>query len=221
MRNKGFSLVELLVGISIMAVVGLMITSLLGSSTRLYRSTISSSNIQTESQTVGRRIGNAVMEASSIYLYEGEPGTYLFTGERKAEAGKVTYSGPIFWFNRETGCLYQNSSFRVEEEADAGETAGLSANAVMGELEGGSNQGREYLISDKVKSLDFMVYPELTEEERIGDGDYYYKTDGTITVNYKIRFQYQDSKSHTVKSGATPRNRVEVLWWNSSTAMRN
>ena len=79
--NGGFSLIELLVGISVLAVVGLMITSLFSSSTRLYRSTASYSNIQTESQAVSRKISNAIMGAGSLYLNEGERGSYLFTGE--------------------------------------------------------------------------------------------------------------------------------------------
>ena len=81
--NGGFSLIELLVGISVLAVVGLMITSLFSSSTRLYRSTASYSNIQTESQAVSRKISNAIMGAGSLYLNEGERGSYLFTGEVK------------------------------------------------------------------------------------------------------------------------------------------
>lgn len=118
--NGGFSLIELLVGISVLAVVGLMITSLFSSSSRLYRSTASYSNIQTESQAVSRKISNAIMGAGSLYLNEGERGSYLFTGEVKTEAGKNVYSGEIFWFNKETGCLYQNSGFKAEQDINSG-----------------------------------------------------------------------------------------------------
>lgn len=217
--NKGFSLIELLVGISILAVVGVMISSLLGSSSRLYRSTITYSNIQSESQTVSRRLSNAIMGAKSLYLNEQEQGTYLFTGEVKSEAGKKIYNGEIFWFNKETGCLYQNSSFVAEEDSDSdaaeeygthqktgGSETGEDTNGTKGiltvetvkkEMEENSSRGREYLISDKVKKLEFSISPELT-------------------LNYEIYFQYLDSKSYTVNSSATPRNKNAKLWLNES-----
>ncbi|WP_125143757.1 PilW family protein [Clostridium transplantifaecale] len=231
--NKGFTLIELLVGISVMAIVGLMMTSLFGSSTRLYRSTISYSNIQTESQTVSRRISNTVMGARSLYLNEGEKGTYLFTGEVTEEAGKAKFSGEMLWFNKETNCLYQNSGFLAEEDSGAleeanstGEEEGseenlqslgaLSPDTVRKAFEENASKGREYLISDKVQELKFTIYPVLTEKERIGDTGYFYKTEGKVTVDFAITFQYLDSKSYSVDTSATPRNRLAVLWWNGS-----
>lgn len=233
--NGGFSLIELLVGISVLAVVGLMITSLFSSSTRLYRSTASYSNIQTESQAVSRKISNAIMGAGSLYLNEGERGSYLFTGEVKTEAGKNVYSGEIFWFNKETGCLYQNSGFKAEQDINSGpDIAGgeshdetgdkisgnpgvLSLETVRAALEENAGNGREYLISDKVKKLDFTIFPELTENERINEDDGFYKTDGKISVNFALTFQYLDSKSYFVTTSAAPRNRIAVLWWNGET----
>ena len=241
--DKGFTLIELLVGISVMAIVGLMMTSLFGSSTRLYRSTISYSNIQTESQTVSRRISNTVMGARSLYLNEGEKGTYLFTGEVTKEAGKAKFSGEMLWFNKETNCLYQNSSFLAEEDSGAledpdstgeedGEKEGggkedgmeenlqslgaLSPDAVRKAFEENAGKGREYLISDKVQELKFTIYPVLTQKERIGDAGYFYKTEGKVTVDFAITFQYLDSKSYSVDTSATPRNSLAVLWWNGS-----
>ena len=231
--NKGFTLIELLVGISVMAIVGLMMTSLFGSSTRLYRSTISYSNIQTESQTVSRRISNTVMGARSLYLNEGEKGTYLFTGEVTEEAGKAKFSGEMLWFNKETNCLYQNSGFLLEEDSGALEEANstgeedgeeenlqslgaLSPDTVRKAFEDNAGKGREYLISDKVQELKFTIYPVLTQEERIGDSGYFYKTEGKVTVDFAITFQYLDSKSYSVDTSATPRTRRAVLWWNGS-----
>ena len=78
-------------------------------------------------------------------------------------------------------------------------------------------QGREYLISDKVKRLDFTIFPELTENERINEDDGFYKTDGKISVNFALTFQYLDSKSYFVTTSAAPRNRIAVLWWNGET----
>ncbi len=230
--DKGFTLIELLVGISVMAVVGLMMTSLFGSSTRLYRSTISYSNIQTESQTVSRRISNTVMGARSLYLNEGEKGTYLFTGEVKEEAGKAKFSGEMLWFNKETNCLYQSSSFLADEDSKDMEEPNptgedkeeenlqsleaLSLETVRKAFEENASGGREYLISDKVKELKFTIYPALTQKERIGDVGYFYKTEGKVTVDFAITFQYLDSKSYSVDTSATPRNRLAVLWWNGS-----
>ena len=80
-----------------------------------------------------------------------------------------------------------------------------------------AGNGREYLISDKVKKLDFTIFPELTENERINEDDGFYKTDGKISVNFALTFQYLDSKSYFVTTSAAPRNRIAVLWWNGET----
>ena len=66
---------------------------------------------------------------------------------------------------------------------------------VRAALEENAGNGREYLISDKVKKLDFTIFPELTENERINEDDGFYKTDGKISVNFALTFQYLDSKS--------------------------
>lgn len=226
--SRGFSLVEILVGISIMAVLGLMLTSLFGSSTRLYRSTVTYSGIQTESQTVSRRLANAIMEAEALYMNHEETGDYLFLGEVKTAADSVYYSGTMFWYNRETGCLYQNSGFSAEETYSTlnaekagleggsehfGERGTLSLETVRRMMEENESSGREYLISDKVTKLEFELFPELTEDERISMDDCYYMAGGKITVNYKITFRYQDSKSYSVDTSASPRNKIAVLWW--------
>lgn len=187
----GFSLIELLVGISVLTVVGLMITSLFGSSTRLYRSTISYSNIQTESQTVSRRLSNAIMSAKSLYLKEEDTGLCLFTGKPKNEMGKTIYSGEIFWLNKETNCLYQDSSFFAEESGSEGDEASdfvpLKLETVKNAFEENESRRRQYLISDKVTDMEFLI--------------------GSETVNFGITFQYLDSKTYSVNTSATPRNR--------------
>ena len=97
----------------------------------------------------------------------------------------------------------------------------LSLETVRATLEENAGNGREYLISDKVKrGFDFTIFPELTENERINEDDGFYKTDGKISVNFALTFQYLDSKSYFVTTSAAPRNRIAVLWWNGEKRYR-
>lgn len=143
----------------------------------------------------------------------------------------MRYSGST----KRPGCLYQNSGFKAEQDINSGpDIAGgeshdetgdkisgnpgvLSLETVRAALEENAGNGREYLISDKVKRLDFTIFPELTENERINEDDGFYKTDGKISVNFALTFQYLDSKSYFVTTSAAPRNRIAVLWWNGET----
>lgn len=219
LNNKGITLIELLIGMTILSVVSLMVASLMGSASRMYRSTVTYADIQTESQTVSRRLGTAIMNASSVYMEESGEGTFLFTGERLQEGGRVSYSGLLFWFNKETGCLYQNSSFYAEEElaeaggaAMQGEKGMLTNDTIKAAIELGASQGKEFLISNKIKDLQFTITPELKAEEQI-EGGYFYLVNGTVTLNYAITLNHLDARDYEISSSATPRNQLAALWW--------
>lgn len=220
-KNRGFTLIELLIGISILSVVGLMTMMLTGAASRMYRSTIRVSEIQTESQTVSRRLSRAVMDASSVYLDESEEGTILFTGDITKETDAVLYSGELFWWEKESGCLYQGSHVsiragRADDGSEGRETSAipgaLTCSAASSFFLGGPERGREYLISDKVRSISFDIYPELTEEDRVDVDSFYYVTDGAVTVNYSLAFSYLDGSDYKIESSAATRNRVKYLW---------
>lgn len=197
LENKGFSLIELIIGIAILSVVGLAAAGLFGSSLHMYRSTITYADVQTESQTISRRLTAVIMEAQNIYYSDTSEGTFLFTGDRTAEN---TYSGgSLMWFNKETGCLYQRGdgiSMEGTVPKNTKEEGALSADTVKAAV-GGGTYGKTYLISSKVKALQMTV-----DEEK-------------MTISYTITMQYQDGKDYVVNSGATPRNKLGYFRWNA------
>ena len=225
--NQGFTLIELLIGISILSVVGVMTMMLTGTASRMYRSTIRISQIQTESQTVSRRLSRAVMDAASIYLDESGEGTILFTGDITKEDDSFVYFGEMFWWDKDSGCLYQGShvSIRVskadgeengEDEAGGGEeglpAGALTCSAAKAFFLGGTGSGREYLISDKLREMSLEIYPTLEEEDKAIEGSYYYTADGAVTVNYALTFSHLDSGDYKTESSASTRNIVKYLW---------
>lgn len=214
--NRGITLIELLIGVTVLAVVGTMVMQLMTSSTRMYHSTITYADIQTESQSVSRRLSKAIMEAEVIGMEKGDKGTCLFAGKR--EGG--VYGGTAFWYNSETGCLYQNSSFSVDTSGaagakgegggkegtdkareDAAEGIGTEKDAPidMDTISAALDGKREYLISDKVAELDFTIPEEDGKKGR--------------TIHYDIVFHFLDSKTYPVTSSVTPRNWELEGWW--------
>lgn len=218
LNNQGVTLIELLIGISVLTVVGLMVSQVFGSATRMYHSTIIYADIQTESQSVSRRLSSSLMNASNLYLEENEEGLILFTGARSDSTGGTSETGDLFWFNKTTGCLYLNVDFSYGDssknllEESEGEDY-LTVETVRDAIENSTSNGRQYLISDKVETLDVTLTPLLSEMKRQED-TYFYTTDKKVTVNYTITMKYLDSSEYTVRSSTTPRNRVKSLRWN-------
>lgn len=232
--NRGVTIIELLIGISVLAVVGLMVSQLFGSSARMYHSTIFYADVQTESQSVSRRLSGSIMNASSLFLEETDEGLVLFTGKLSGSSG-----GDLYWFNKTTGCLYMNLGFITGNTSGLsgkpeltsgvpGPSDGLSAGTGQGEteeetyltvetvrdaIENSSSDAREYLISDKIKELEISLTPALDEMKR-KEGTYYYSSAQKVTVNYTITLKYLDSSDYTVSSSTTPRNHIDSLRWN-------
>lgn len=218
LNNQGVTLIELLIGISVLTVVGLMVSQVFGSATRMYHSTIIYADIQTESQSVSRRLSSSLMNASNLYLEENDEGLILFTGALSDTTGGTSETGDLFWFNKTTGCLYLNVDFSYGDssknllEESEGEDY-LTVETVRDAIENSTSNGRQYLISDKVEALDVTLTPLLSEMKRQED-TYFYTTDKKVTVNYTITMKYLDSSEYTVSSSTTPRNRVKSLRWN-------
>lgn len=214
-ENNGFSLIELIIGIAIMSIVGLAAASLLGSSVSMYHSTLTYAEVQTESQTVSRRLSALIMDAANLYFEDTEEGTFLYTGN-KSEAAHYT-GGTIMWFNKDTGCLYLSDAAPVmdgdmSEETD-GEKGALSASTVRNALEGGTDS-RLFLISSHVEKFELSVDEEVTAITRAEPGrPNYYQTNQDITVNYTITMKYLDGKDYVTSSAASPRNRLGYLRW--------
>lgn len=219
--NSGVTMIELIIGMAILATVGLMVGSLFFSSFRMYQSTMTEAEIQTESQMVSRRIGNVVMAAENLYYDDSADGTILFVGNLPRSTSEK-YNGEILWFNKKTNCLYQRSDAAILIETGSLSVPPLTAAAAEAALEGGTDP-REYLISDKVKGLVFTITPALdTESSEVNpSSNHFYTVKRTVTLHYTITFNYLDGKDYTVTSGATPRNTIGSLRWKADETNEN
>ena len=142
--NRGISLIEILVGIAILSVVGLMAGSFLGMSSKLGRKTAVYADIQKESQSVMKRLTDGVMNAESIYIQEDSGGTVIFFGKRVVMTDTTNYAGETFFFDKSAHSIYQvrKGDFRVDGAGDLDSTAVKAAMC-----------SREYLVSDKLDSI--------------------------------------------------------------------
>lgn len=204
--SRGITMIELVIGMAILSVVGVMAVSFLSFSVRMYHFTSINASLQTESQMVSRRISDVIMGAQNIYLDETEDSVILFTGVITVE-DNIMYHGEIFWFDKKTSSMYQNSFISVKATGTNGTLT--SADVEKAILEGMDT--REFLISDKIKALDFSIFPQLKEADRIKKGSDFYILDKGITIYYTLTLGYLDSEDYVLCSGTTPRNKIGFL----------
>lgn len=204
--RRGITMIELVIGIAILSVVGVMAVSFLSFSVRMYHFTSTYASIQTESQMVSRRLSDVIMGAQNIYLDETEDNVFLFTGVITVQ-DQILYNGEIFWFDKKTNSMYQNSSVCVKATGMNGTLTSADVEKVI--LEGMDT--KEFLISDKIKALDFSIFPQLEEAERIEKGSDFYTLDRSITINYTLTLGFLGSEDYVLCSGTTPRNKIGFL----------
>lgn len=201
--NRGFSLIELLLAIGILAVVALMLTQILTISARLYRKTHYTSVLQKDAQMISRRLETAIMNANSLECTADESngtrhGLCLFLGTKEqktaAESGtKMTvFQGPVVWFNQDTNCLYYKEDAYIESTA-----AVLDCAAAKSYLEGNGTQAKkDYLMSSNVAEL------QITIPENQGSGS----TLAHTAVTYELKLRHISGAEYTIKNSAVPRN---------------
>lgn len=211
-ENQGITLIELLVGISILSIVGGMTISLLGLSVRLHRSVLGESKSQIEGQALSRRLEDAVMNAQSLYMEEGEEGIIFFTGERRREADRMSYSGELFWFNKDSGCVYQNRNTYVECPLMENEGR-LTFEIVKRALEEDAASGKKYLVSNGIKELTFSLCSDEEKAKQSSSLEKKCKLNRKSIVHYEISIQALSGELSHVTTSVISRNRVEILEW--------
>jgi len=73
LNNKGFSLVELMIAVSILAVIGLTIAMFMGSSSNMYTRTNTEATLQAEAQVVANGISDLMIDCTSNIDYNRKP----------------------------------------------------------------------------------------------------------------------------------------------------
>jgi prepilin-type N-terminal cleavage/methylation domain-containing protein len=72
LNSKGFSLVEMLCAVAIMALVSGIISTIVVVSTRTYKNNVSETSVQQEAQLAANNISNLIKDACAISYYEGD-----------------------------------------------------------------------------------------------------------------------------------------------------
>lgn len=93
----------------------------------------------------------------------------------------------------------------AEDSGEAVEDDGPTTAGARSFFTGGTGDGREYLLSDKVKNVEIDIFSET-------GGDDGSEPAGIVTVNYALTFSYMDSQDYKTESSATTRNRMQKVW---------
>lgn len=211
-ENQGITLIELLIGISILSIVGGMTISILGLSARLHRSVLGESSSQIEGQALSRRLETAIMNAQSLYMEETEEGMVFFTGKRRRNVDSMSYSGELFWFNKDSGCVYQNRNTYVECPLMENE-GNLNFEIVKKAVEEDTASGKTYLVSRGIKELSCSLYDDEKKTKPISNLENQDKNNKKPIVHYEITIQAPSGEVSHVTTSVISRNRVERLRW--------
>ncbi len=87
--NKGFSLIELLIAVTILSIVMIMVVQFMSTSSVAYRKTKKNLNVQTEAMTVLEQMSDTIMQARYVRIVAKDQGMYSV--EKVNDKRVVTY----------------------------------------------------------------------------------------------------------------------------------
>lgn len=98
--NQGFSLIELLIAMTILSIVMIMIVSFMSTTSAAYRKTKKNLNIQTESMKVLEQLSDTIMQAKYIRIVTKDEGMYTVkvdtsSGSSERMVQEVTLTTPV------------------------------------------------------------------------------------------------------------------------------
>jgi prepilin-type N-terminal cleavage/methylation domain-containing protein len=196
--NRGFSLIELLIAIAVIAVVSAMLVQLLAASARFYRKTISISQLQKSSQMISRRMENAIMNAHSLYEGDTSAGYFLYMGSDACSETKENYQGSVLFLDKNTHCLYYRENGQIPAGTE-GEKGKLTVSNVKKALEGtdDTKASKEYLLSTNVDTLSIRLPDDLSKSR---------------TVTYQLTLKHVSGIQYSIMGTAAPRNTLLGVW---------
>jgi prepilin-type N-terminal cleavage/methylation domain-containing protein len=211
-NNRGFSLVELLIAIAVLAAISAMLLQLLSAAVGFYRKTIFTSQLQKSSQMISRRLDSAIMNASSLYYQTDENGNaFLYMGNSLPGQQETAFQGALIWYDSENDSVYY-----CEQQTIASSQNGLLTIAnVKKALEGESLTNKEYLLGTHVSGLTFMLPSDMGQcrREPSSIDDLSYVTDNQPAVTYELSLRHVSGIMYTISNTAVPRNHLKGIWW--------
>ena len=168
--NKGVSLVELIIGIAILAVIGFAIATFMKSGTMSYSSTSKDVNLQYEAQLVTNHINDILTEANGDVSFDSSSKTLsVVTSERQIGSGSsstkvdLAYKAKcIRWYETDYGGAKAGDLWYYEWDVDKDVSSGV----VTYTNKPGTETTHE-LLAEKVQNFDTDLAPDVTN----GDDD--------------------------------------------------
>lgn len=118
MKNKGFSLIELLVAVAIAGIILLMLSIMLVQGTKMFSGESDKIGVRNDYQIVRNQIEQAVMEAKSLVIVRAGEDIVIYTGDvntannrlKSEESGGIT-TERIITFDKSEGKIYISDSY--------------------------------------------------------------------------------------------------------------
>lgn len=195
-RNDGFTLVELLISLTILAIIGIAIASFLYTGTRQYSAASTETTLQTEAQTVQNQLQNRILEVSEG-VYTTVSGGFYQDGSQIELYGKQGTTGEkiqIAFDSSKGELLY--TRYELKESLDAG---GRKVYEWQSDAEATGELFASYVTGFSVDLCDGEGNP-ISESDK-GNRVEQVK----ISISYELNQRKQESYFVV-----TPRNRVMV-----------
>lgn len=221
-NDKGLSLVELIVAVSIGTIVAASVTALISFAIRSYHNESVNTALQYEIQSNVNQIMDAIMSSSGAVLVQGAGKTNLagFGQFAKTDSG-VEFSGIVLASGEPdptTGVfdIYMRrvSAISGTDESDAVSTAGLPLTSPSGDM-------RPYLLGQNAKTFNITIETDITKSSCIVEtwtnnvsspGKYI----NPILVDVELEFEKDGTGrkiNKMVKDNAIMRNRITSDIW--------
>lgn len=191
--NKGFTLVELIVSIAVLAIVGVAIFSFLLVSLNLYKNNTSEVNVQTESQLTWKRLEANILSATNgISTSDNEINLYNYVNN---EDPNLRYQKTRIYYDSTDNTLYYQEY----------------VNSDNGWVESGEKQ----LFSKSVESFDIKLFDSENNEIEIDDSSVIRPVKVEAHINYKVGNKEYDSKNTVaIRNNIVASNNFKIIYEN-------
>ncbi len=170
--NKGVSLVELIIGIAILAVIGFAVATFMKSGTMSYSSTSKEVNLQYEAQLVTNQINDILTEANGDVSYDsGNKTLSIVTSERQTAGGSsstkvdLSYIAKcIRWYDADGAGVKKGDLWYYEWEVE--KSVDVHTGIVSYTNKPGTETSHE-LLAQNVQAFDTDLTPDVAK----GDDD--------------------------------------------------
>lgn len=181
MKNKGFTLVEIMVAIAISSVVLLMLSVMLVQGTKLFKRETEGIDVQNELQIVRNQLNECLMSAKSLVIVEAGDSLVIYTGEADPATNKLVAE------TSGTGGANEITTERVITFDSSEGKLYISNN-----YENATTEGN--MISSYVKDVDIEINSDCMRSTEVYEHTEYYYVN-PLTVNLDVIVESGDRKA--------------------------